>query len=323
MLEMRTLGKTNITVSPICFGGNVFGWTVDEAQSFRLLDRFVDAGFNFIDTADMYSRWVPGHQGGESEAILGKWLKQSGKRDKVVVATKVGKPMGEGKSGLKAAYIKQAVDASLQRLQTDHIDLYYTHEDDLSTPLEETLNALHGLVQAGKVRSLGASNYSAARLTQALELSKTAEKPGFQVLQPGYNLYDRVEFERDLLPIVEAHGLAVAPFYALAAGFLTGKYRSPADAEKSVRGARVVESYLNPRGLLILQKLDEVADRYEATPAQVAIAWLLKQPGIVAPIASATSDEQLDEILFSARLKLDKDALHELSMVSGGNEAGQ
>lgn len=316
MLEMRTLGKTGITVSPICFGGNVFGWTADEAQSFRLLDRFVDAGFNFIDTADIYSSWVPGHQGGESETILGKWLKQAGKRQKVVIATKVGKPMGEGKSGLKSGYIQQAVDASLQRLQTDYIDLYYTHEDDLSTPLEETLQALSGLVKAGKVRSLGASNYTGARLTQAMDMAKKLGVAGFEVLQPGYNLYDREEYERDLLPVVQAHGLAVAPFYALAAGFLTGKYRTAADADKSVRGARVVDSYLNPRGLLILQKLDEVADRYVASPGQVAIAWLLSQPGVVAPIASATTDEQLDELLFAARLKLDKDALHELTMVS-------
>lgn len=316
MLEMRTLGKTGITVSPICFGGNVFGWTADEAQSFRLLDRFVDAGFNFIDTADIYSSWVPGHQGGESETILGKWLKQAGKRQKVVIATKVGKPMGEGKSGLKSGYIQQAVDASLQRLQTDYIDLYYTHEDDLSTPLEETLQALSDLVKAGKVRSLGASNYTGARLTQAMDMAKKLGVAGFEVLQPGYNLYDREEYERDLLPVVQAHGLAVAPFYALAAGFLTGKYRTAADADKSVRGARVVDSYLNPRGLLILQKLDEVADRYVASPGQVAIAWLLSQPGVVAPIASATTDEQLDELLFAARLKLDKDALHELTMVS-------
>lgn len=320
MLEMRTLGKTGITVSPICFGGNVFGWTADEAQSFRLLDRFVDAGFNFIDTADIYSSWVPGHQGGESESIIGKWLKQAGNRQKVVIATKVGKPMGEGKSGLKSGYIQQAVDASLQRLQTDYIDLYYTHEDDLSTPLEETLQALSGLVKAGKVRSLGASNYTGARLTQAMDAAKKLGVSGFEVLQPGYNLYDREEYERDLLPVVQAHGLAVAPFYALAAGFLTGKYRSQADADKSVRGARVVESYLNPRGLLILQKLDEVADRYVASPGQVAIAWLLSQPGIVAPIASATTGEQLDELLFAARLKLDKDALHELTMVSAPAE---
>ncbi|THJ32253.1 aldo/keto reductase [Lampropedia aestuarii] len=316
MLAMRTLGKTGITVSPLCFGGNVFGWTADEAQSFRLLDRFVDAGFNFIDTADIYSSWVPGHQGGESETILGKWLKQVGNREKVVIATKVGKPMGEGKSGLKSHYIQQAVDASLQRLQTDYIDLYYTHEDDPSTPLEETLQALSDLVKTGKVRSLGASNYTGARLTQAMDAAKKLGVAGFEVLQPGYNLYDREEYERDLLPVVQAHGLAVAPFYALAAGFLTGKYRTQADAEKSVRGARVVETYLNPRGLLILQKLDEVADRYVATPGQVAIAWLLSQPGIVAPIASATTDEQLDELLFAARLKLDKDALHELTMVS-------
>ncbi|THT97954.1 aldo/keto reductase [Lampropedia puyangensis] len=316
MPEMRALGQTGINVSPLCFGGNVFGWTVDEGQSHRLLDAFVDAGFNFIDTADVYSRWVPGHQGGESESILGQWFKQSGKRDKVVLATKVGKPMGEGKSGLKAAYIREAVDASLKRLQTDYIDLYYTHEDDLATPLEETLEALSGLIQAGKVRSLGASNYSGARLAQAARVAKGLNVTGFQVLQPGYNLYDRTEYEKELLPVVQEQGLAVAPFYALAAGFLTGKYRSTADAAKSVRGAKVVETYLNERGQLILQKLDEVASRYVATPGQVAIAWLLKQPGIVAPIASATTSEQLDELLFAARLRLDNDALQELTMVS-------
>lgn len=316
MLQLRTLGTTGLTVSPICFGGNVFGWTADDQASHRLLDDFVDAGFNFVDTADIYSNWIPGNSGGESESILGNWLSQGSNREKVIVATKGGKSMGEGKSGLKPGYLRLAVDASLKRLKTDYIDLYYTHEDDPDTPLEDTLDALDELVKQGKIRSLGASNYSAERLQQAVDVAKRMGIKGFEVVQPEYNLYDRQQYEEQLQPVIARNQLAVAPYYALASGFLTGKYRTPEDADKSPRGASVVKKYVNERGLIILQKLDEVAERYEATPSQVAIAWLLKQPNIASAIASATTPEQLSELLFAARLKLDPDAVDELTMAS-------
>lgn len=315
MFEMRTLGASGLTVSPLCFGGNVFGWTVDERMSHRLLDAFLDAGFNFVDTADIYSNWVPGNQGGESEVILGKWLR-TGPRDRVVLATKGGKSMGEGKAGLSARYLREAVDASLRRLQTDYIDLYYTHEDDPTVPLEETLGTLQELVDVGKIRAYGASNYSGSRLLEAGEAARRLGIPGFTVLQPEYNLYDRQQYETDLAPVVKQLGLAVAPYYALASGFLSGKYRSAADAAKSPRGPAVVERYLNERGRIILEKLDEVADRYVAKPSQVAIAWLLRQPSVASAIVSASTPEQLEEVLFAARLKLDPDAVQELSMAS-------
>lgn len=315
MFEMRTLGASGLTVSPLCFGGNVFGWTADERMSHRLLDAFVDAGFNFVDTADIYSNWVPGNQGGESEVILGKWLK-TGPRERIVLATKGGKSMGQGKAGLSARYLREAVDASLERLQTDYIDLYYTHEDDPAVPLEETLGALQDLVNAGKLRAYGASNYSGSRLLEAGKVAQQMGIPGFTVLQPEYNLYDRQAYETDLAPAVKQLGLAVAPYYALASGFLSGKYRSAADAAKSPRGPAVVERYLNERGRIILEKLDEIADRYVAKPSQVAIAWLLRQPSVASAIVSASTPEQLDELLFAARLKLDPDAVQELSMAS-------
>ncbi|KKW68327.1 alcohol dehydrogenase [Lampropedia cohaerens] len=315
MFEMRTLGASGLTVSPLCFGGNVFGWTADERMSHRLLDAFVDAGFNFVDTADIYSNWVPGNQGGESEVILGKWLK-TGPRERIVLATKGGKSMGQGKAGLSARYLREAVDASLLRLQTDYIDLYYTHEDDPAVPLEETLGALQDLVNAGKLRAYGASNYSGSRLLEAGKVAQQMGIPGFTVLQPEYNLYDRQAYETDLAPAVKQLGLAVAPYYALASGFLSGKYRSAADAAKSPRGPAVVERYLNERGRIILEKLDEIADRYVAKPSQVAIAWLLRQPSVASAIVSASTPEQLDELLFAARLKLDPDAVQELSMAS-------
>jgi len=312
----RALGRSGLQVSPLCFGGNVFGWTVDEATSFSLLDAWVDAGFNFIDTADVYSRWAPGHQGGESEAVIGKWLKARGQRDRIVLATKVGKDMGGGKVGLKPAYIRQAVEDSLRRLQTDVIDLYQSHDDDLDTPLEETLGAYAELIQAGKVRAIGASNHSAPRLAQALQISERQGLPRYESLQPLYNLYDRAVFEDALRPLCLKHGVGVINFYALAAGFLTGKYRSEADAGKSARGPKTVGLYLNERGLRILAELDEVAERYEATPGQVAIAWQLAQPGITAPIASATSLEQLAALVKATRLQLDADALEALSQAS-------
>jgi len=315
-MQLRELGRSGLQVSPLAFGGNVFGWTVDETQSFRLLDAWLDAGFNFVDTADVYSRWVPGHAGGESETIIGKWLRQSGKRNRVVLATKVGKPMGDDKVGLSAAYIREAVDASLTRLKTDHIDLYQSHDDDAGTPLEETMEAFAGLIKAGKVRAIGASNFSAPRLAEALDVSERLGLPRYESLQPLYNLYDRAVFEDALAPLCLERGVGVINFYALAAGFLTGKYRSEADAAKSARGANTTKKYLNARGLRILGALDAVAATLGATPAQVAIAWQIAQPAVTAPIASATSIAQLDELTKAATLKLDDAAMASLTEAS-------
>lgn len=315
-MQLRELGRSGLQVSPLAFGGNVFGWTVDEAQSFRLLDAWLDAGFNFVDTADVYSSWVPGHVGGESETIIGKWLRQSGKRNRIVLATKVGKPMGDGKVGLSAAYIREAVDASLTRLKTDHIDLYQSHDDDAGTPLEETMEAFAGLVKAGKVRAIGASNFSAPRLADALDVSERLGLPRYESLQPLYNLYDRAVFEDALAPLCLERGVGVINFYALAAGFLTGKYRTEADAGKSARGANTTKKYLNARGLRILAALDAVAATHGATPAQVAIAWQIAQPAVTAPIASATSTAQLDELVKAATLKLDDAAMVSLAEAS-------
>jgi len=264
----------------------------------------------------VYSRWVPGHVGGESETMIGKWLKASGKRDRVVLATKVGKDMGDGKVGLRPEYIRQAVDASLQRLQTDHIDLYQSHDDDPSVPLSETLEAYAELIKTGKVRAIGASNYSAPRLLEALQTSQKLGLPRYESLQPLFNLYDRAVFEKELQPLCVEQKIGVINFYALAAGFLTGKYRTEADASKSARGKNTTAKYLNERGLHILAELDAVAERYEATPGQVAIAWQMAQPGITAPIASATSLAQLQELVGAAQLKLDADALEDLNEAS-------
>ncbi|KWT64422.1 MULTISPECIES: aldo/keto reductase [unclassified Variovorax] len=308
-MQLRPLGRSGLQVSPLAFGGNVFGWTVDEKLSLRLLDAWLDAGFNFVDTADVYSSWVPGHSGGESEAIIGKWLRQSGKRNHVVLATKVGKPMGEGMKGLSPAYIRQAVDASLKRLQTDHIDLYQSHDDDADTPLADTLGAFAELIKAGKVRAIGASNYSAPRLAEALDVAERQGLPRYESLQPLYNLYDRAVFEEALEPLCLERGVAVINFYALAAGFLTGKYRSEADAAKSARGASTTKKYLNPRGLRILGALDEVAKTRGATPGQVALAWQIARPSITAPIASATSIQQLHDLAAAAQLSLDAEAI--------------
>lgn len=314
-MKTRTIGTTDLEVGPLAFGGNVFGWTVDEPTSFRLLDAFVAAGFNLIDTADVYSRWAPGNQGGESETILGRWLKQSGKRDKVVVATKVGMEMGPGKKGLSAAYIRQAVDDSLRRLQTDRIDLYQSHRDDETTPLEETLGAFAELIRQGKVRAIGASNYSAERLADALAVSRAHGLPAFQCLQPQYNLCERSGFEQTLGPLCREAGLGVLPYYSLASGFLTGKYRSEADLAGSARG-QGVKKYLNDRGFRILGALDEVAARHDSTPARVAVAWLISRPVVTAPIASATSLEQLDDLIEATRLELDADAVRHLDDAS-------
>ena len=315
-MQLRLLGRSGLQVSPLAFGGNVFGWTVDETLSFRLLDAWVDGGFNFIDTADVYSRWAPGHAGGESETIIGKWLRQSGKRNRVVLATKVGKPMGDGKVGLSPAYIREAVDASLRRLKTDHIDLYQSHDDDAITPMEDTLGTFAELIKAGKVRAIGASNFSAPRLVESLDVAERLGLPRYESLQPLYNLCDRAVFEDALEPLCLERGVGVINFYALAAGFLTGKYRNEADVSKSARGATTIKKYLNRRGLRILAALDEAAKRYDATPGQVAIAWQMARPAITAPIASATSIVQLDELMAATRLQLDSDAIGSLDDAS-------
>ncbi len=304
MIPMRRLGRSGLQVSPICLGGNVFGWTVDEAISHRLLDAWVDAGMNFVDTADVYSRWVPGHVGGESETIIGTWLKRSGKRDRIVLATKVGKPMGDEAKGLSKAYIRRAVEASLKRLQTDVIDLYQSHDDDDETPLEETMAAFAELIRAGKVRAIGASNFTAPRLAEAIATSERLGLPRYESLQPLYNVVDRAVYEDALEKVCVDNGLGVINFYGLASGFLTGKYRSAADLGKSLRGANVGK-YLTDRNLSILSTLDDVAKTVGATTAQVALAWQMARPSITAPIASATSIAQLDELVGAARLDLD------------------
>jgi aryl-alcohol dehydrogenase-like predicted oxidoreductase len=313
-MEYRTLGRSALQVSPLCFGGNVFGWTADERTSFSLLDGWVEAGFNFVDTADVYSRWAPGHTGGESEAVIGRWLKQGGRRDRVLIATKVGMD-----KGLAPAWIREAVEASLRRLNVDCIDLYQAHKDDEATPLEATLECFASLIKEGKVRAIGASNYSAPRLAQALATSQRLGLPRYQSLQPQYNLYDRAEFERELRPLCLREQLGVINYYALAAGFLTGKYRSPEDAAQSPRGAGVVKKYLNARGQRILTALDAAAASIGATPGQVAIAWVMAQPGITSPIASATTLAQLRELVAAARLKLDEDTLRRLDAASAGS----
>jgi len=308
-MEYRPLGRSELMVSPLCFGGNVFGWTADERTSFSLLDAWIDAGFNFVDTADVYSRWVPGHAGGESETMIGRWVKQGGRRSKLVIATKVGLDMGEGRVGLKPERIRDAVEASLRRLNVECIDLYQAHRDDESTPLEATLEAFARLLREGKVRAIGASNYRAPRLREALDASARLGLPRYESLQPLYNLFDRAAFEDDLQPLCRREHVGVMNYHALGAGFLTGKYRGPEDAAKSPRGANVVQKYLNPRGLRVLQALDEAAERTGSTPGQVAIAWTLAQPGVTAPIASATSVAQLQELVRAAQLRLDEATL--------------
>jgi aryl-alcohol dehydrogenase-like predicted oxidoreductase len=314
-MQKRKLGNSGLEVSPLCLGGNVFGWTADEKTSFEVLDAFIDGGGDFIDTADTYSRWLPGHQGGESETIIGKWFKRSRKRDKMILATKVGMEMGPGKKGLSRRYILQEAEDSLSRLQTDYIDLYQSHTDDKETPLEETLGAYADLIKQGKVRTIGASNYTASRLSEALRVSKEDHLPRYESLQPLYNLYDRSEYEDELEPVCEANHLGVIPYFSLASGFLTGKYRSEADLKGSSR-AEIVNKYLNERGRRILQALDEVAKEYNATPAQVSLAWLMARPSITAPIASATSTRQLQELIYAANLKLDAAAIERLNQAS-------
>jgi len=314
-MDKRRLGSTTFEVAPLAFGGNVFGWTADEAMSFKLLDAFVGEGFNLIDTADSYSRWVKGHEGGEYEAIIGRWLARRKKRNDVIIATKVGSDMGQGHKVLRKDYILQAAEASLRRLQVDCIDLYQSHWDDENTPLEETLGAYEQLLQQGKVKAIGASNLSAPRLAQALETSRTEGLPRYATLQPHYNLYERTSFEGELQALCMREGIGVITYFSLAAGFLTGKYRSDADFGKSARGPGM-KKFLNPRGMNILDALDAVAKRYSATPAQVSLAWLMSRPGVTAPIASATNLDQLQEILRAASIKLDAEAVAALERAS-------
>jgi aryl-alcohol dehydrogenase-like predicted oxidoreductase len=317
-MNRRPLGKSGIAVGPLALGGHVFGWTADEKRSFEVLDAFVAAGFNLVDTADVYSKWIPGHVGGESETVIGRWLAKRGRRDDVVIATKVGMEMSATDKGLSRAYIMKAVEGSLRRLKTDYIDLYQAHSDDHATPLEETLSAFGDLIAAGKVRAIGASNYEADRLAAALRVSATLGLPRFESLQPWYNLQQRVGFEGPLQNLCRAEGLGIIPYFSLASGFLTGKYRSAEDAAKSPRGYRV-KDLLNERGLRILAALDVAAKGYAATPAQIALAWLHAH-GVTAPIASATSVAQLTELIGSARVSLDAPTVAALDRASEGGE---
>jgi aryl-alcohol dehydrogenase-like predicted oxidoreductase len=314
-VEKRALGQSGIRTAPLCLGGNVFGWTLDEAGSFQVLDEFVGAGFDFIDTADVYSTWAPGHVGGESETIIGKWFQKRGHRAKVVLATKVGWLMPPDHKGLSRANVIRAVEGSLRRLQTDYIDLYQAHIDDADTALEETLGAFGDLLRQGKVRAIGASNYSAARLAQALDLAAAGGLPRYDSLQPLYNLYDRSEFEDQLAALCVQRGIGAITYFSLASGFLSGKYRSQQDLAGRARAPRV-EKYLNPRGLTILAALDEVAAAHASTPASVALAWLMGRPGVAAPIASATSSAQLQAIIAAASLKLDAASIRRLDQAS-------
>ena len=314
-MKKRKLGKSGLEVAPFALGGNVFGWTADEATSFKILDAFVGHGFNLIDTADTYSRWVPGNHGGESETIIGKWLKQRGTRNKVVIATKVGMEMGPDKKGLSKAYIQREVEDSLKRLQTDYIDLYQSHADDAATPPEETLETYAQLVKQGKVRVIGASNFSAERLAQSLQVSDSHSYPRYESLQPHYNLYERSEYESKLEPLCREKGIGVISYFSLARGFLTGKYRADADLSKSPRGGGV-KTYLNERGMRILDALDKVAKQFRSTPARVSLAWLIARPSVTAPIASATSVEQLDDLAGAATLELDAASIGLLNQAS-------
>jgi aryl-alcohol dehydrogenase-like predicted oxidoreductase len=314
-MTKRKLGNSSIEIVPLALGGNVFGWTIDEPTSFKILDGFVDAGFSFIDTADIYSAWAPGNKGGESETIIGKWLKQTGKRSQVVIATKVGMEMSPQDKGLSKPYIVREVETSLQRLQTDTIDLYQSHKDDLATPLDETLEAYSQLVKEGKVRVIGASNFTRDRLAEALRLSEENAWPRYESLQPNYNLYDREDFETNLEPLCLNSDVGVIPYYSLASGFLTGKYRSEQDTAGAKRG-QGIKKFLNDRGFRILAALDSVAKEHNANPTRVALAWLMARPSITAPIASATSLEQLKDLTESVHLKLSTEAVQLLDEAS-------
>lgn len=311
----RPLGRSGLQVSPVCLGGNVFGWTVDETVAFPLLDAWLDAGMNFIDTADTYSVWIPGHVGGESETILGKWMKARGNRSKVVLGTKVGMEMSPQRKGLSPKHIRQSIDDSLNRLQTDYVDLYWSHKDDPDVPLADVLGTYAELIKAGKVRAIGASQFTAARFKESLETSRKNGVPRYEALQPHYNLYERAPVENDFVPVCIAETIGIAPYYGLASGFLTGKYRSEKDFGQSPRG-RGMGKYLNERGLKILAALDAVAGKHRANPAQVAIAWLIARPGITAPIASATTPAHIADLAAAASLTLDAEDMKRLNDAS-------
>jgi aryl-alcohol dehydrogenase-like predicted oxidoreductase len=314
-MQHRRLGRTSLSIAPLVLGGNVFGWTADKATSFALLDRFAEAGLNAIDTADVYSAWAPGNSGGESEAIIGEWMKARVNRDRIIVITKVGSPMGEGKKGLSARYIAEAAEASLKRLQTDHIDLYLSHWPDAEAPYDETLGAFAALAKAGKVRAIGASNLDAAQLREALASAANKSLPRYDVLQPEYNLYDRASFDGALRDLCMKEDIGVITYFSLAKGFLSGKYRSKADLGKSVRGGDV-KPYLNARGMRILAALDAAAAKHQARPAEVALAWIIARPGVTAPIASATSLAQMESLIKAASLTLDASDIAELDKAS-------
>lgn len=314
-MQYRSLGRSSLKTAPLIFGGNVFGWTLDEKASFDMMDAWLDAGFNMIDTADVYSKWADGHRGGESETVIGRYLAARGNRDQMILASKVGMAMPDSGEGLTRGWITQAVEDSLRRLQTDYLDLYFAHQDDDSTPLDETIAAFERLVSDGKVRVLGASNYGGGRLTQALSVSADREAPRYEVLQPHYNLYDRADYEQDLAPVCAEHELGVTPYFSLASGFLTGKYRCAEDAQGAARQP-FVEHYFDDRGMRILEALDEVAGRFDSTPAAVSLAWLIEQPTVTAPIVSATSASQFEQLTKATELRLDDDALDVLEQAS-------
>lgn len=314
-MQTRTLGSSGISIVPLMLGGNVFGWTIDDNASFAVLDAFVDHGLNFIDTANVYSVWGPGHKGGESETILGQWFKRSGKRDEIILATKVGMKMGDGSKGLAKKCILEAVEDSLTRLQTDYIDIYQSHEDDLGTPLDETLEAYQQLIRQGKIRLIGASNYKAPRLIEAMEVSKQRSLPAYQTLQPEYNLHSRKDFETNLAPVAAKYHLGVVTYFSLASGFLTGKYKTKEDSRGANRESRVAR-YFDARGEKILNALAKVSEQTGAQQATIALAWLLAQPTILAPIASATSTTQLAALAAAVDLKLTQAQLEELTQAS-------
>jgi aryl-alcohol dehydrogenase-like predicted oxidoreductase len=314
-MEKRKLGSSDIEIAPLVFGGNVFGWTTDDNRTFELLDAFVDAGFNAVDTADVYSAWVPGNKGGESETAIGNWFKKSGKRDKIILATKVGSEMGPGKKGLSKKYILEAVESSLTRLQTDYIDLYQSHYDDPNTPIEETMEAYNELVKAGKVRIIGASNFSADRLEESVKIGLQEGFTAYQTFQPEFNLFDRQDFEENIAPFTIDNNVSVISYFSLASGFLSGKYRSKEDLKGSKRSG-MVEKYLTERGFKILSALDEIAAEYNSNPATISLAWIIANPAVTAPIASATTLDQLKQLTEAATIELDEAALEKLTDAS-------
>ncbi len=315
-MQFRQLGQSDLRVAPLCLGGNVFGWTADEDASFAVLDAYLEAGGNFVDTADVYARWAPGNSGGESESVLGRWMASRKNRDSVIIATKLGSEMGPDQKGLSRRYMTRAVEASLRRLQTDYIDLYQAHRDDPDTPLDETLAAFDELVKQGKVRAIGASNYTAARLAEARQVSEQRGYARYESIQPPYSLVQRAEYERELEPYCREHGVGVIPYSSLASGFLTGKYRPGQELPSTPRAGGIQQKYMNERGFAVVEELDRVAEAHGATPARVALAWLIARPGLTAPIASATTVPQVKELMGAVDLTLDPASIKALDRVS-------